>query len=191
MRIEKALWMSVALAGVLVASGCGREADKASRMDVQSTAMQTPDAGGGTAKASYSPRREKPETVRRFEDGKPVWASSRQRSAEESAQKQFDRNGADFAAASVDDYVAKAHAFLGALPKGVQTIARTNGDKLYYDPKANIFAVADKQGSPRTMFKPRDGMTYWTQQKARVDQPDTSRDSRRYRARSSGDDSNG
>ena len=43
-------------------------------------------------------------------------------------------------------------------------MTRPNGDRLIYDPKANLFAVARKDGAPRTFFKPRDGADYWKQQ---------------------------
>jgi|WetSurMetagenome_2_1015567.scaffolds.fasta_scaffold141062_2 pyocin large subunit-like protein len=172
-----------AAALVLALAACGREADRASR-------AEAPSEGAGRASpASYT----QPQTEReapanreaaaaRFDDGKPVWASNRQRSGDENAQKQFERNGADFKAGNVDDYVRKAHAFLDAPPKGAQTVTRSNGDVLYYDPKANVFVVADRQGAPRTMFKPRDGMSYWLQQKQRMAQRDTSRDGRRSRS---------
>jgi hypothetical protein len=64
-----------------------------------------------------------------------------------------------------------------------------------YDAKANLFAVVDKDGAPRTLFKPRDGATYWKQQKDSVASgDDTYRSSsgkssgRRSAGRSSGDD---
>jgi pyocin large subunit-like protein len=52
-------------------------------------------------------------------------------------------------------------------PRDAEVIDRSNGDKLIYDPKANVFAVVARNGAPRTMFKPRDGATYWAQQKDR------------------------
>jgi pyocin large subunit-like protein len=100
-------------------------------------------------------------------DGKPMWAANRKHTAEENAQYQFAKNGADFGARSEDDYVAKAHAFIGHPPSGAQTLQRRNGDTLIYDPRANVFAVASKDGAPRTLFKPRDGAAYWAQQKDR------------------------
>jgi pyocin large subunit-like protein len=100
-------------------------------------------------------------------DGKPVWAASRRYSAEDSAQRAFERNGEAFGARSVDDYVRKARAFVEHPPKGAETLTRANGDLLIYDAKANVFAVADKAGSPRTMFKPDDGAAYWQEQKDR------------------------
>ena len=100
-------------------------------------------------------------------DGKPMWAANRKHSAEENAQYQFTKNGRDFGASNEDDYVARAHAFIAHPPTGAQTLQRANGDRLIYDPGANVFAVASKDGAPRTMFKPRDGAAYWAQQKDR------------------------
>ena len=102
--------------------------------------------------------------------GKPRWASSRKYAADESAQYHFQRDGADFDAKSVDDYVAKAHAFVDKPPKDVLLLTRSNGDKLMYDAHGNVFAVVTKDGAPRTMFKPHDGQAYWDKQKAREDE---------------------
>jgi pyocin large subunit-like protein len=103
--------------------------------------------------------------VVKAEDGKPSWAASKAKSAEEGAQRAFERNGEAFGAKSVDQFVLKAHAFVGHPPKGTLTLTRKNGDTLFYDPKGNVFAVASKDGAPRTMFKPDDGMDYWQKQK--------------------------
>ncbi|WP_374574955.1 hypothetical protein [Phenylobacterium sp.] len=97
-------------------------------------------------------------------DGKPMWSASRRYSAEENAQRAFDKNGAAFGARDVDDFVRKAHAFVDHPPREALTLTRSNGDVLIYDPKANVFAVATKDGAPRTMFKPDDGMAYWQAQ---------------------------
>jgi pyocin large subunit-like protein len=105
--------------------------------------------------------------VAKADDGKPMWAASKRFSAEEGAQRQFERDGAAFDAKTLDQFVKKAHAFVGHPPKGTLTLTRKNGDILYYDPKGNVFAVASKDGAPRTMFKPDDGMAYWQKQKDR------------------------
>lgn len=99
--------------------------------------------------------------------GKPYWAANRTRSADENAQRSFERNGATFSATSVDDYVSKVHAFVSDPPRGAETLKRANGDLLIYDPKANVFAVVSREGAPRTMFKPDEGLAYWDEQKAR------------------------
>ncbi len=98
--------------------------------------------------------------------GKPIWAANRQLTADEAAAASFERNGADFGAKSVDDWVTKVHDFVDDPPRGVAKITRANGDVLFYDAKENIFAVATKTGAPRTMFKPREGAAYWDKQKA-------------------------
>lgn len=120
-------------------------------------------------------------------DGKPVWAASRRYSADESAAHAFERNGQAFGASSLDQYVRKVHAFVDHPPKGTETLTRRNGDILFYDAKSNVFAVATKDGAPRTMFKPDDGAAYWQQQKDRAARQST------YASRRShgGDDSEG
>jgi hypothetical protein len=100
-------------------------------------------------------------------DGKPIWAANRKHTAQENADYQFGKNGKDFGAASEADYVAKVHAFVDTPPTGVQKVERSNGDALLYDAKTNTFAVVTKAGAPRTMFKPRDGASYWQQQVSR------------------------
>ena len=100
-------------------------------------------------------------------DGKPMWAANRQHSAEENAQYQFAKNGGDFGAANETDYIKKVHNFVERPPHTAETIDRSNGDKLIYDPGGNVFAVVSRDGAPRTMFKPRDGASYWAQQKDR------------------------
>jgi pyocin large subunit-like protein len=118
--------------------------------------------------------------VAKAEDGKPVWATSKRFSAEEGAQRQFERDGAAFDAKTVDQFVKKAHAFVGHPPKGTLTLTRKNGDILFYDPKGNIFAVSNKEGAPRTMFKPDDGMAYWEKQKDREEHAQSRSSRRKY-----------
>ncbi len=140
---------------------------------------------GGADLPAADPRRE---PVPLFQ-GKPMWAANRRHTAQENAEYEFNRDGPDFGAQSVNDYVAKAHAFVDTPPEGVQTLTRANGDRLIYDPRGNVFAVVTRQGAPRTMFKPRDGETYWEEQKARVAEEASSGDSsgsRRYESRGSG-----
>ena len=122
-------------------------------------------AGAGGTQVAVSDPRDAP--VPLATDGKPMWAANRKHSAEENADYQFNKNGKDFGASSEAEYVAKTHAFLDAPPSGVKRIARSNGDALLYDAKSNTFAVVTKAGAPRTMFKPRDGSSYWDQQVTR------------------------
>lgn len=119
------------------------------------------------------------------DDGRPLWAANRSSSAEEAAQRQFERNGETFGADTVEEYVDQAHAFVAKPPAGVQRATRSsNGDQLLYDARSNTFAVATRDGAPRTMFKPDDGAEYWVRQKAQAA-------GGRSSARSRGDDDRG
>jgi pyocin large subunit-like protein len=91
----------------------------------------------------------------------------------------FERNGEAFGAHDLDGFVKKAHAFIDHPPKGVETLKRRNGDVLMYDAKSNVFAVANKDGAPRAMFKPDQGAAYWEEQKAREAKRQTARSDRR------------
>jgi len=133
-------------------------------------------SGGGSGYADRSYRKREP--IPDFH-GEPLWSDNRQHSAKENARYHCDKSGADIGAKNFDDCVAKVHAFLDHPPSGAKTLTRANGDKLVYDPKANIFAVARKDGAPRTFFKPREGGDYWKKQQAEADDP------RGYRSRRS------
>ena len=151
-------------------------------------------ADNGSASSAPSAREDHRHDPVAMVGGKPMWANSKKYSAEESADYHFKRDGASFDAKSVDDYVAKAHAFVNKPPKDALTLVRNNGDKLIYDPKRNIFAVVTKDGAPRTMFKPDQGQAYWDEQKQREADRAQGKDdygSRHYSRRSSnrgGDD---
>ena len=139
---------------------------KAPQANAQAAAAPAAQAGAqASAQASATDPRDAP--VPLATDGKPMWAANRTHTAQENADYQFNKNGKDFGAATEADYVARAHAFVDAPPTGVKRIARSNGDALLYDAKTNTFAVVTKAGAPRTMFKPRDGASYWDQQVAR------------------------
>lgn len=99
---------------------------------------------------------------------KPPVTANRRETADAKVQRLFERNGAAFGAKSADDYLTKVRAFTEETPKGTETVKRPNGDTLYYQASTNTFAVVDRNGVPRTMFKPDDGPTYWAQQKERA-----------------------
>lgn len=129
---------------------------------------QAADAGAASSDAvatAPSPSAERPPvpTV----DGTPMWSETSRYSAQENAERAYERNGEAFGATSLDDFVKMAHAFVSDPPAGTQTLKRGNGDTLFYDPAGNVFAVATAQGAPRTMFKPDDGAAYWEEQKTR------------------------
>lgn len=158
---------SLLATGALFLTACdgGASAVPAPKAGERRASAETADA---TASSPASSRRDDPRAAPvRQVSGKPFWAANRTRTAEENAERAFERNGEAFGAVTVDDYVEVAHKFVGNLPKGVETLKRANGDTLIYDPKGNVFAVVSKEGAPRALFKPDDGATYWEVQKTR------------------------
>ena len=147
----------------LTLTACGQKTSAVAPTG-QSGAAATSQTGQTTSQATATDPRDLP--VPKI-DGKPMWAANRKHTAEENAQYQFAKNGGDFGAKNESDYLTKVHNFVDQPPRDIETLDRPNGDKLLYDPKGNIFAVVSKTGAPRTMFKPRDGASYWDQQKDR------------------------
>jgi pyocin large subunit-like protein len=142
------------------------------------TAASTSESSSNRA-ASDAPRVDHRQDPVPVVDGKPMWSSSRKYSAEDAARRSFERNGEDFGVDTLDAYVRKAHAFVEHPPAGTERLKRSNGDTLFYNAGANIFAVANKAGAPRTMFKPDEGAAYWTEQKDREARRQTARQDRR------------
>ncbi len=187
-RLNAALSLALGISALALLGACDNGPSAVSKQQAAGTQMATANAperssdrsSGGYDNASKVDHRK--DEVAKADDGKPVWASSKRFSAEEGAQRQFERDGAAFDAKTLDQFVRKAHAFVGHPPKGTLTLTRKNGDILYYDPKGNVFAVASKEGAPRTMFKPDDGMAYWEKQKDREERSQTARSGRKSRS---------
>ena len=172
MALTAALGISASVSALALLSACDngpsavRQQGAGSQMASANAPQRTYDNGGGNGSSGAGPQVDhRKDQVAKADDGKPVWAPSKAKSADEGAEKAFERNGEAFGAKTVDQFVLKAHAFVGHPPKGTLTFTRKNGDTLFYDPKGNVFAVANKEGAPRTMFKPDDGMAYWEKQK--------------------------
>lgn len=99
---------------------------------------------------------------------KPALTANRSETSDVKTARLFRTNGADFGAASEGDYVRMVHAFIASPPPGTERVTRANGDVIFYQPSTNTFAVVDREGAPRTMFKPREGAAYWERQKAQA-----------------------
>jgi len=111
-------------------------------------------AAGASAQAAEAPK------------AKPVLTANRRETVDAKTARLFERNGADFGAASAADYLDKVRAFTERPPAGTERVERPNGDVLLYQASTNTFAVVSREGVAKTMFKPRDGAAYWVEQKA-------------------------
>ncbi|HST91676.1 MAG TPA: S-type pyocin family protein [Brevundimonas sp.] len=98
----------------------------------------------------------------------PVLTANRQETVDAKVTRLFERNGADFDARTAEDYLERVEAFTRQPPDGTERVERPNGDVLLYQASTNTFAVVSRDGVPKTMFKPRDGASYWAEQKARA-----------------------
>ena len=180
--------MKVITVGVLAAAGClalvacsrgdGSGQSAASGGGASQTGLASDRAYAGERGGGGYGAREDRGPVPLFH-GEPLWSENRSHSAKENAEYHFEQAGGDLGAKTLDDFLTKVHRFGDHPPAGTLKLVRANGDRLLYDPKANLFAVFTRQGAPRTVFKPGDGMAYWTEQKARE------------QARASGGDSGG
>ena len=96
----------------------------------------------------------------------PVLTANRRETVDAKVTRLFERNGADFGAATAGEYLDKVQAFTRRPPAGTDRVERPNGDVLLYQASTNTFAVVSRDGVAKTMFKPRDGAAYWAEQKA-------------------------
>ena len=160
----------LAFAATLALAGCSRGNRQATAsapgLSDQAYARDRGSSGG------YSERADRGPTP--MFHGEPMWSENRAHSAKENAEYHFERAGADLGSKTLDDFLTKVHRFGDHPPAGTLKLTRSNGDRLLYDPKANLFAVFNREGAPRTVFKPNDGMAYWTEQKARLANGDDS-----------------
>ncbi len=181
--LKTALSLALGISALALLSACdnGPSAVSKQAAGTQMATASAPDRSYGSDRGSSDAPKvdHRKDVVASADDGKPVWAPSKRFSAEEGAQRQFERDGEAFDAKNLDQFVKKAHAFVGHPPKGTLTLTRKNGDTLFYDPKGNVFAVASKEGAPRTMFKPDDGLAYWQKQKDREERSQSARSGRR------------
>lgn len=146
-----------AVVGVLALAAC----------DNGSSAVETRDRTGETAAVAASETVEEASGSAAARTETPIWTSNRRNTSEQNLDRAFDRNGEAFGASDARDFAGKAKAFIDAPPGGTETIRRGNGDTLYYHAASNTFAVANRDGVPRTMFKPDTGAAYWAEQKTR------------------------
>lgn len=94
-----------------------------------------------------------------------LWSSTKNKSAVENAFGHFKKHKSEFPEfQNAKQYAEGTKKFLNNPPKGTLTKTNSRGDTLRYDPNTNTFGVLSKDGAPRTMFRPKDGIDYWNEQ---------------------------
>ncbi|WP_292024543.1 MULTISPECIES: S-type pyocin family protein [unclassified Brevundimonas] len=147
--------VALAMGGLLLVVGaCDRSSAVETRdRSTEAKPVALADTAGSVAEMGSAP------------EVKPVLTANRRETVDAKITRLYDRNGADFGARSAEDYLAKVTAFTTKPPRDVETVKRPNGDTLIYQASTNTFAVVARNGTPRTMFKPTTGATYWDEQK--------------------------
>ncbi|MEN5145457.1 S-type pyocin family protein [Brevundimonas diminuta] len=155
MRMQTAFGGAALVLAALILSGCDNGGSAVE------TRERSPQASQGLlAEVTQDMATEAPPTA-----APPPVTANRRETADAKVQRLFERNGADFGARTAEDYLVKVRAFTENTPRGTETVKRPNGDTLFYQASTNTFAVVDRNGVPRTMFKPDDGADYWARQK--------------------------
>lgn len=179
MSLVKDFYAGVVLASLLAVASCDRGAETTAATETTAVTTSLPEAqspdAAEYAQADDSAAEDRSERrgggddprdrpVPEHTNGKPLWSANSRNTAQENAERLYERNGEAFGARNVTQYVDMAHAFIAEPPRGTLQMTRDNGDRLFYDPKGNVFVVATREGAPRTMFKPDEGMAYWREQ---------------------------
>ncbi len=147
----------LALGGLLTLCACGEGGSAVENRDRRPAAELTLTAATGPAGASPA----EPVTV-----APAVLTANRRETVDAKIVRLYVRNGPAFGARSAEDFLDKVTAFTARPPEGTEMVTRPNGDTLMYQAATNTFAVVARDGTPRTMFKPDDGLAYWAEQKA-------------------------
>ena len=97
---------------------------------------------------------------------KNVWSSTKKFTPQENAIIHWNKHKDEFPELKTpDEYINMVHTFINNPPKGTEVKVRGNGDKLFYHQESNVFIAINKDGIPKTMFKPSDKKEYFNAQK--------------------------
>ena len=113
--------LAAALGSMTLLAACGKASEAPARSHAEESAAPASSAGVSAAATAQEDMRDRPVPE---VNGEPLWAANKRHTAEENAAYHFKRDGADFGAASEDDYVAKAHAFIDKPPADALTLDR-------------------------------------------------------------------
>ena len=156
---DKTIVGVLAMSAMLVLTGCGNGDSAVETRDRSAEAPQAVLASAAIESGSADSAAAAP---------KPALTANRRETVDAKTERLFERNGADFDAATPQAYLTKVEQFTGNPPAGTERVERPNGDVLLYQASTNTFAVVSRDGVPKTMFKPRDGASYWAEQKERA-----------------------
>ena len=105
-------------------------------------------------------------TTRVTINDKNVWSSTKKLTPQENVIIHWSKHKDEFPELKTsNEYINMVHTFIDNPPKGTMVKVRGNGDKLFYHQESNVFIAINKDGVPKTMFKPVDKKEYFDAQK--------------------------
>ena len=105
-------------------------------------------------------------TTRVTINDKNVWSSTKKLTPQENVIIHWNKHKDEFPKLKTsNEYINMVHTFIDNPPKGTMVKVRGNGDKLFYHQESNVFIAINKDGVPKTMFKPVDKKEYFDAQK--------------------------
>jgi RHS repeat-associated protein len=94
-------------------------------------------------------------------NNRSVWTATKKKTAAQNAFSHWKAHGKEFPELlNSKQYVEKAHNFFSSRDQ-LLTKVRPNGEILLYDSKNNMFGAFTSKGTPKTIFKPKEGIIYW------------------------------
>ena len=95
-----------------------------------------------------------------------MWSSTKKLTPQENVIIHWSKHKDEFPELKTsNEYINMVHTFIDNPPKGTMVKVRGNGDKLFYHQESNVFIAINKDGVPKTMFKPVDKKEYFDAQK--------------------------
>ncbi|MBR1375456.1 MAG: hypothetical protein IJ566_05185, partial [Cardiobacteriaceae bacterium] len=92
---------------------------------------------------------------------KGEWSKGRKNSPSDNAAHHFAKHGSEFPQYKTpEEYVKGANNFVKNPPKGT-LIKKEGDDTIYYHPQSNTYAVTNKKGEVKSMYKPTRGKAYF------------------------------
>ncbi|MCK5884727.1 MAG: hypothetical protein KAG61_13635 [Bacteriovoracaceae bacterium] len=95
------------------------------------------------------------EFARSLPDQSIIWSGGSRRDPLYNAQHHFDKHGKEFPEfKSSLEYVKFTHEFMTNPPDGTLHHLRYDGDQYFYHPETETFGVMNRDGVPKTLFRP-------------------------------------
>ena len=92
-------------------------------------------------------------------NGKLIWSSGKSGKPLQNLMGHWQKHKKEFSEINnVIEYLGMAR---NVVKTAQMSKTRANGEKLFYDPKTNTFVATLPDGTPKTMFRPKNGMEYF------------------------------